>query len=163
MLPATRGLLLVAAASLLAAGLSGSSAVAQEDPEALIQKGLEMRKRGDDLRAHGYFKRAYDIARTPRSAAQLGLANQAIGNNLDAERYLSEALATGDPWVAKNRTVLETSRDAVRAKLGKVVVRGAPASTSVEIPGHPAATLDDAGLVWVPAGETTLRFVSPDH
>ena len=105
-----RFLLLVAAA----AGVLGAparSARAEEEPEALIRQGVEMRRQGDDLKAHGYFQRAYDIARTPRSAAQLGLADLAIHDNLAAEQHLSEALASSDPWVRQNRPVLEKSRE----------------------------------------------------
>src|SRR6476659_9962930 len=53
-------------------------ALAEEDAEALILQGNHLRQRGDNERAHGYFKRAYEIARTGRTAAQLGLVEMAI-------------------------------------------------------------------------------------
>ncbi|MDB4980822.1 MAG: hypothetical protein JWM82_1574, partial [Myxococcales bacterium] len=37
---------------------------ANEDAEGLIRQGIELRRKGDDLRAEGYFKRAYTVAQT---------------------------------------------------------------------------------------------------
>jgi hypothetical protein len=55
------------------------AALAQEEPEALIRQGVELRRKGQNALAQGYFKRAYAIAHTPRSAAQLGLVEHALG------------------------------------------------------------------------------------
>jgi hypothetical protein len=137
-------------------------AVAQEEPEALIRQGVEMRKGGDDVKAHGYFQRAYEIAHTPRAAAQLGLADLAIDDNLSAEQHLSEALASGDPWIRQYRAVLEKSRADARAQLGKLLVNRAPASTQVEIGGRPPVRLPLDATLWVPAGGVELRFSAPN-
>ena len=75
--------------------VTGVARAADEDPEALIQQAVELRRKGDNARAYGYLKRAYDLARTPRSAAQLGLVEHALGRFPDAEVHLGEALATG--------------------------------------------------------------------
>ncbi|HEX3695674.1 MAG TPA: hypothetical protein VH374_09815 [Polyangia bacterium] len=53
---------------LVVAGLSLASTAAatqSEDPETLIHQGIELRKKNDDLRAEGYFRRAFELARTP--------------------------------------------------------------------------------------------------
>ena len=42
-------------ASLLAVGVARA---ADEDAEALIQQGVELRRKGDSARAYGYLKRA---------------------------------------------------------------------------------------------------------
>src|SRR5262249_947064 len=133
--------LLLVLLAVIAPALPARRAHAQEEPEALIRQGVEMRRKGDDLKAHGYFQRAYDLARTPRGAAQLGLADLAIADSLAAEQHLSEALRSTDPWVAHNRTLLETSRDKARKTLGAVTVRGAPDKTTVEVANHPAIQL----------------------
>jgi hypothetical protein len=147
----------------LAPALLARPARAQEEPEALIRQGVEMRRRGDDLKAHGYFQRAYDLARTPRVAAQLGFADLAIADNLAAEQHLSEALRSIDPWVAQNRTLIETSRDKARKSLGVVTLRGAPDKTTVEVANHPAIPLPADATVWVPAGGAELRFAAPNR
>jgi hypothetical protein len=138
-------------------------ALADEEPEVLIRQGVEMRKRGDDVKAHGYFQRAYDIAHTPRSAAQLGLADLAVDDNLAAELHLSEALASIDPWIAQNRSVLEKSRETARGELGKVIVKGAPAATTVEIAGRATSLVPSDGIIWVPPGGADLRFSAPNR
>src|SRR5262252_5115498 len=74
-----------------------------EEPEALIRQGIALRRAGEDARAYGYFKRAYEISKTPRTTAQLGLASQAVGKFSEAELLLSAALETDDPWVQQNR------------------------------------------------------------
>jgi hypothetical protein len=156
--PVVRALAVVAAVSAIA-----PRAFAQEEPEALIRQGNEMRRRGEDLKAHGYFKRAYDVAHTPRTAAQLGLAEQAIGSFADAEQHLSEALASGDPWVGHNRSVLEQSRSAARAHLGSVEVRGAPPGTEVALEGRAKAPLPADGVLWLAPGPATVRFTAAGY
>jgi hypothetical protein len=109
-------------APLLAADVARA---ADEDSETLIQQAVEPRRKGEHTRAYRYLKRAYDLARTPRSAAQLGLVEHARGPYSDAEVLLGEALATSDPWVGQNRPRLESSRNFVRSKLGRVEIVGA--------------------------------------
>jgi hypothetical protein len=135
--------------------------LADEEPEALIRQGNEMRRGGDNARAFGYFKRAYDIGHTPRSAAQLGLVEQALGHFVDSERHLSEALGAADPWVDANRTALDNSREKARAHLGKLDLRGARAGTTIEVDGGPAMAVPSDGIVWAKPGETTVRVAPP--
>jgi hypothetical protein len=67
----------VVVATFLVAEIAASpfvrAAPPSEDPEVLIRVGNDFRRKGDNKRAEGYLKRAYEIAHTPRSAAQLGL------------------------------------------------------------------------------------------
>jgi len=153
-----RTLLMMVAASLL---VSSVAAAESEEPEALIRQGIDLRKRGDDARAHGYFKRAYDLSKTPRAAAQLGLVDQAVGRFGEAETLLLEALATNDPWVAQHRSTLEDSLKVVRQHLGGVVVAGAPAGTTWSDADHRGAALPASGAIWVAPGTATLRFEAP--
>jgi len=83
------------------AAISGSEAVASDNAEILIRKGVELRRRGRDSDASALFRQAYELSHTPRAAAQLGLCEQALGQWLEAEGHLSEALlAESDPWIA---------------------------------------------------------------
>jgi hypothetical protein len=135
-------------------------ALAQEDPEALIRQGNEMRRRGDPERAYGYFKRAYDLGNTPRTAAQLGLVEQSLGNFGESDRHLSEALASADPWVERNRAALEESRTKARAHLGRIELRGAPAGAEVSIGGSPAVPLPTDGVLYATPGRTEVRILA---
>jgi hypothetical protein len=143
----------------LAAGLARGADV--EEPETLIQQANELRRKGDNARAYGYLKRAYDIARTPRSAAQLGLVEHALGRYAEAEVHLGEALASGDPWVQANRARLESSRSFVRSKLGKVEITGAPADATVTVGTDVPIKLAADRVVYVTPGERTLRLEAP--
>jgi len=154
------GTALLVAASLLA---SSVAAAESEEPEALIRQGIELRRRGDDARAHGYFKRAYDLSKTPRAAAQLGLVDQAVGRWVEADVLLAEALASNDPWVAQHRATLEDSVKMVHQRLGGILVVGAPGGTTWSDADHPARPLPASGAIWVNPGESTLRFETPGH
>lgn len=140
-----------------AAGPSG------EDPERLISQGVELRRLGDDARAHGYFMRAYQIAHTPRSAAQLGLVELAVEEYLDAEEHLSEALASNDPWVRANRATVERARTTSREHLARIEISGAPNDASVQVGRRSPVPLPADGVVWAPVGETTLRVEAAGH
>jgi hypothetical protein len=156
-----RAVLVVVAAVMTAVCLPKRPALAQEEPEALIRQGVELRRKGQNALAQGYFKRAYAIAHTPRSAAQLGLVEHALGYYLDAEQHLGEALDNADTWVEQQRAILEQSRQAVRAHLARVEVRGMPPGATVRVAGRPAARVAADGSVWVPPGPLTLDFAAP--
>jgi hypothetical protein len=149
--------------ALLLVSVAAPAARADEDPEALIREGIDLRRQGDDAKALGYFKRAYDLAHTPRAAAQLGLANQALGHNLESQRYLTEALAARDPWVEQHRAVLEKSRQTVRQQLGKIELRGLPGGATIETPGQAAEAVAADHVVWVAPGAVTLTLSAPGH
>lgn len=120
---------------LLLTVLSGR-AFAGEDPEALIRQGVALRKAGEDSKAQGYFQRAYDIARTPRSAAQLGLCEYALGMWSPAEAHLSEALgATEDSWIRGTEATLRESLATVRTHLGRLRISGTPTGAHVRTAG----------------------------
>jgi hypothetical protein len=149
--------------SALTAGRVIDARAESEEPEALIKQGVALRRNGDDARAYGYFKRAYDLAQTPRSAAQLGLVEQALSRFVEAQKHLSEALATKDAWVEQNRASLESSRTFVRGRLGKVQITGAPADATVAVGSDLPFALPSDGVVWLAAGESTLVIAAHGH
>jgi len=134
---------------------------ADEDPELLIRQGVALRKRGEDAKSLGYFQRAYDIAHTPRTGAQLGLVLLALGRYLDAEVRLDQSLVATDPWIAAHFAALETARNNARAQLGKIEIQGAPADATVEATGRPATKLPADGTIWVSPGTARLRLEAP--
>jgi hypothetical protein len=138
-----------------------SWATGTEDPEALIKQGVDLRQKGDDARAEVYLRRAYQIAQTPRSAAQLGLVELALERFLQAEQYLSEALSSDDVWISNHRTVLETSRDGARKNLARIEISDAPPETQVTANGGKQVKLADDGFLWVQPGVVALKVEAP--
>jgi hypothetical protein len=139
-------------------------ALAAEDPEALIHQGVELRKAGQDARAEGYFRRAYELAPTPRTAAQLGLVELALGDYFNAEAHLSEALAKRDAWIVANAGVLQESRERARKRLVRVEIVGSPPNAILTFEGGAPQHLPADGVVWASAEPpATLRIEAPGH
>jgi hypothetical protein len=147
----------------VACSLASSAPARAEDPEALIRLGNELRRAGDDARAEGYISRAYQLARTPRTAAQLGLVELAVHKYLAAQAHLSEALASDDTWVRSHAAELERSRSTARARLVAVEIAGAPAGATLELgEGQPGELGPDA-TVWLAPGTTSIKVVAAGH
>lgn len=147
--------------------LAEHAAVAEPaaDVESLIRQGVALRRKGEDAKALGYFDRAYELAPTPRSAAQLGLAELAVKNYARGEELLTEALGSNDPWVEEHASTMEQSRTAARAHLLRVVIVGAPEGATFAAAGggavHPLPT---DGVLWIaPQPPSTLRLEAPGH
>src|SRR5262249_41758587 len=128
-----------------------------EDAEELLQKGIELRRAGHDAEALDVFKRANELAPSPRARAQLGLAEQALGRWVAAEGDIAAALAVaGDPWIAKNHAVLERALTVVRDHVGQLLVMGTPADAVVLVNGERMGALPMAAPVTVAAGEVLV-------
>jgi hypothetical protein len=134
------------------------AAPANEDPEALIQEGVKLRRQGDDARAEGYIRRAYQIAATPRTAAQLGLVELALKEYLEAEGHLAEAMRTPDAWINAHRKTIEDSLTMAHAHLVRVKITGAPKGTTVSVDGADAQPLRSDAAVWIKPGVATLAL-----
>jgi hypothetical protein len=153
-------------ALLLAASPRVARAQDGEDAESLIRQGIQLRKKGDNLRAHGYFKRAYEIAHTPRSAAQLGLVEQSLDRLVEAEEHLSEALANADAWVDEKRPILSDSLSVIHGYLGKIQINvpgGVPPSATVQVNKRRASKLPSDGVIWVDPGTVVLLVEAPGY
>jgi hypothetical protein len=93
------------------------------DSEGLIQRGIDLRLLGKNRDALEAFQRAYALHVTPRGAAQIALARQALGDWARAEQGLDQALRAGDdPWIARYRDALEQALATVRGHLGWLYV-----------------------------------------
>ncbi len=131
--------------------------------EALIREATDLRKAGKDARAYPLFQEAYEVETTPRTAAQLGLVEIQLGYWLEAERHLTEALASPrDPWTSGNRGDLEASLARVKAAIGEVFVTGTPAGATVLVNGKPSGSLPVA-LVRAGEGPVNVEVRAPGH
>jgi hypothetical protein len=119
-----------------------ASAAEPIDVENLMRQGVELRQKGRDQAALPLFQRAYDLERSPRTAAQLGLVEANMGYWLAAERHLDEALASPrHPWVFKVRPQLEQTLKVVRTSIGEIEVLGTPSGAEVLVNGKTEGTL----------------------
>jgi hypothetical protein len=147
-------------ASVLCALLTSAARAADPaDAEALIREGVTLRRAGNDVRALPLFQRAYEIAHTPRTAAQLGLVEFALGYSLDAERHLSQGLAVPtDSWIAKNRAILDEALTSVKTTIGELMITGSPDGADVIVNGRPAGRLPIAAPVRVGQGPALVEL-----
>jgi hypothetical protein len=129
-----------------------------DDPgEAQIRRGLELRKAGQDDQAFEAFRSAYKLKASPRAQAQMGMAEQALGRWVDAEKDLKGALAVEqDAWIARNSATLKRSLATVAEHLGSVQIVGSPAGARVVIDERDVGRLPIDGPVRVPAGEVLV-------
>jgi hypothetical protein len=106
----------------------------------LLRRGVALRREHRDQEALEVLTQAFSLAPTPMARAQVALANQALGRWRDAERDLSEALASdGDAWIAKNRGALEAALADIGSHLAWLRVEVDAASPEVQIDAEPIA------------------------
>jgi hypothetical protein len=156
---------LVAAALLVAAAAALPGAAGAADAEALIRSGLELRRGGHDQEALQLFQQAVEAKPTPRSLAQLGLCEQAVGLWPAAERHLEEALKSegDDAWKKKNAKALTESLAFVKGKVGSVEVWGTPQGATVVLDDNAAGTLPLRAPLHVSEGQRTFRIEAPGY
>lgn len=143
----------VLVAALLAAGEARAQS---ESVEAMIERGIALRRRGRDAEAHALFDAAWSRCRCVEAMAHRGLAANALGRWLDAERDLSTALeATQNPLVRAYARDLWEELAAIRTHLATITV-----ATDV---GGARASVDDAAAMEVPQAGLPLRLPAGDH
>ena len=122
--------------------LSVPAAARAQDADAYIKQGVELRRAGKDQAALEQFRRAYDLAPTPRARAPRGHAAPALGRWIDGEAHIIKALeAADDPWISKYRETLEGSRAEIAKHLGSLSVAGGPDGAEHRIDGQPVGAL----------------------
>jgi hypothetical protein len=137
---------------------------AAESAEQLIRKGLEMRKRGDDLGALPLFEQAYKLSPTPRAAAQRAFCAQALGRWTQVESDLTEALKSpDDAWVKKNRGAIDESLREAKMKVAVIEVVGEPPGADVLVNGKVVGQLPLPGPVRIEAGEIDVELRAEGH
>jgi hypothetical protein len=145
------------------AGLARST-WALADPaevEDLIRQGVEFRRQGKDAQALPLFRKAHDLASTPRTAAQVGLSEMALGYQLDAERHLLESLAVPkDLWIRRNKERLERALQTVRASIGEIAVDGSPTAADVFVNATLVGKIPLPGPVRVGEGRSVVKVVA---
>lgn len=133
------------------------------DVDALISEGIALRRAGDDAAALAKFEEANAIKQSPRTLAQLGLAEQALGRWGAASRHLKAALSGGnDAWIKKNRVSIEEALKTVKQRVGDLHVVGSPAGSEVRVDGEVVGRLP-MDPVTVTAGSVAIEVRAPGH
>lgn len=133
-----------------------ASAVRADDVETMVQRGLDLRRRGEDTEALAEFQKALQLRSSPRVRAQAAFAEQALGLWAAAEEDLLQALSEArDSWIQKNHATLSKALEAIQSHLGNLQPWGTPAGASVFVDGKPVGTLPLKKPVRI-AGETVL-------
>jgi hypothetical protein len=133
----------------------------EQAADALISKGLELRRQGKALDAVEMFEKAHAIAPSPRTFGQLGLAESAVEHWSDAEAHLTAALVSPqDPWVRKNHGALEQALTLVGTHIGQIALTG-PDGAAVVISGKSAGALPLAKPIRVNAGPAIVTATAP--
>jgi hypothetical protein len=159
----------VAAALLVGCGMSVSGGVALADPtasaiieaeiEPFVQRGIDLRKIGRDIEALAIFEDA--LLKAPSSVrvkVHLAATHQALGQWVEAERYLSEALRqSDDPYVRRHRPTIERAFQFVDQRLGSLDVVGEPEGAELVLSGRSIGQLPLAAPVRVPIGSYVLE------
>jgi hypothetical protein len=141
------------ATALVALGQPGQAA---DSPETLNDQGVELRRRGEYARALETFQRAHAAAPTPKTLAQIGLAELDLHRWVDAKSHLASALERADfPWIRKNRQYLEPALESARAHIGQLLVRG-PEGASLSVNGRPRGPLPLAAALDLDEGEASV-------
>ncbi|HEY2514605.1 MAG TPA: PEGA domain-containing protein [Polyangiaceae bacterium] len=131
--------------------------------EALLQRGVELRRERHDAEALAVFREAYEKEHTSRALAQIALAEEALGQWRAAEDDFSGALAGGsDAWIVKHQAALEQAREVVRSHLGWLDVSSNVRGAEVWIDGAQVASLP-APTLRVLAGRSSLDVRAPGY
>jgi hypothetical protein len=158
-----RGLVVV----LLAVAIGSKSRPARADAaevEALIAKGNELRRAGTPGPALPYFQKAYELARTARTAGQLGLAELAAGYPVDAAEHLAAALQSpDDPSIVKYRKMVSDALATARAQIGELAVEGSPAGAEVVVNGRSIGVLPLSAPIKLAARITEVVVRTPGY
>lgn len=130
----------------------------QDDADAAISRGIQLRRQGDDAAALEEFQRAKKLAPSPRATAQVGLALQALGRWAEAEGELEDAMGnTQDSWISSHRTTLGSALGTVKDHVGSVEVLGSPPGAEVVVEQRRAGVLPLSKPVRATAGTVSLE------
>ena len=147
---------------LIVSGFAAPARAAQDRAaDALIARGLELRREKKPQEALEMFQRAHAVDPSPRTLGQMGLVEDTLEHWVDSETHLVAALAVPqDAWVRKNRPLLEQTLTSVRTHIGQLTFSG-PAGATVTVGGRLAGSLPAISPVRVAAGPVVVTASAP--
>lgn len=145
--------------TLIVLAIPALAPAAEESVQTLLDRGNDLRRKGDHAKALDAFQRAHDLKPSAKTLAQIGLVLHDLKRWLEAEARLTEALGSKDPWIRRNKEPLEATLKAVRGHIGELVVQG-PVAARVIIDGKPAGDLPLNSPIKVGAGVVKVEVLS---
>jgi hypothetical protein len=162
---AASGALTLASAPASAQARAAEASDAQGGVEALVQRGIELRRDGQDEEALRAFEAAE--AKDPSSVrvrVHLAATHQALGHWLQADTYLEQVLrAEDDPYVRRHRQTLEKAAEFVARHVGSLEVSGSPEGAEVRIDGRQMGVLPLASPLRLAVGSYQLEVARPGY
>ena len=150
-------------ALILVVPLDPALARADDDPDVLIMRGLDLRRAGRSADALALFRRAYEVAPSPRTLGQMGLVESSLQLWADAEAHLLAVLATPeDTWVHRNRQFLEQARERTKEHMGELLITGPP-GTKVSLGERRVGSLPLAAPVRLVEGDIVISATSDGY
>ncbi len=149
---------LAAALALVTIVAPAAQGLAQDD-EAQWNAGVQLRAEGRDAEALAHFQRMHAQSRSPRTLAQIALAEQALGRWGAAALHLDQARGRPDAWVSERANVLGAARAEIAPRVGDLEVRVEGAPADVEVDGLTVGRSPLPGPVPATAGTVTIRLL----
>lgn len=144
--------------------ISAATAALEPDDEAMLQQGVALRREGKDQQALELFRKVFQKTRSPRSRAQMGLAEQALGQWVEAEGDLESALtAVNHEWIRTNRAALEQALAVVKQRLGSLDILCNAPQTALWVDGRAIGTLPLSQPLRLTGGTVTVRVHAPGY
>ena len=145
-----------------------AEAKAQENTaqvDDLVERGILLRRAGDDQRALMVFQQAEKLQpRSTRVLVHLAAAHQALGQWVEADRYLALALDNPtDPYVQKHQGMLASARRTIDGHVASLDIIGGPRGAKIWLNGRPLGTLPLAAPIRIAAGIYTLEARLAGH
>jgi hypothetical protein len=132
---------------------------------ALVERGIALRRTGDDAAALPLFQEAERLdPDSVRIKVHLAAAHQALGEWEAADRYLTAALHDPtDPYIQRHESTLATARRTIDGHMGSLRVLGGPRGTQVRLNGRLVGTLPMEQTIRAEAGIYSLEATLPGH
>jgi tetratricopeptide (TPR) repeat protein len=132
---------------------------ANVEADALVQQGVAHRRAGQDQLALESFRRAFALQPSPRTRAQIALAEQALGQWADADRDLRAALAANtDDWIQRNRAALEAALNAIASRVATIELTCNTTGARLFVNGHEESAFPLAQPLRVEAGTVAIEI-----
>jgi tetratricopeptide repeat protein/PEGA domain-containing protein len=157
--------LIVAAPSDARALEAGSSTDSDSEADSLIERGIALRRGGEDAQALPLFQQAEKLdPSSTRVKVHLAATYQALGQWEEADRYLAAALEDpSDPYIQKHQATLASARRTVDGHIGQLELTGGPRGAEIRLNGRLIGTLPLDETLRVEAGIYTLEARLPGH
>lgn len=147
-------------ASLATVGANVAQAAESAEVEALLERGIELRRQGSDEEALSVFLQAETKApRSVRAMLHVATAAQAAGKWVMAAAYLKKVSRYGnDPYYRRYRDSIAQVERAIAQRVGEFIAVGGPDGAKVVLDGRPIGTLPMASGVAMEAGTYTVEI-----